>query len=179
MNRQIEGPQSSKPAAIAASALIAQEPGSTGADSDAVKQYITFTIGTEEYGVDVMAVREIKAWTETTALPNSPDYVRGVVNLRGHIIPIFDLRCRFGQGLTEPTATHVIIIATIADRVVGILADTVSDILSIRDEDIRPVPMMDRDIDAEFLSGLVSVQDRMVALLTLERLFDTKLIPAA
>jgi purine-binding chemotaxis protein CheW len=179
MNRQIEGPSRSKPAAIAASALIAQDAGAGAAESESARQYITFTIGTEEYGVDVMAVREIKAWTETTALPNSPDYVRGVVNLRGHIIPIFDLRCRFGQGLTEPTATHVIIIATIADRVVGILADTVSDILSIRDEDIRPVPMMDRDIDAEFLSGLVSVQDRMVALLTLERLFDTKLIPAA
>jgi len=178
MNRQIEGPQSTKPAAITASALIAQDAAAGAAESEAVKQYITFTIGAEEYGVDVMAVREIKAWTATTALPNSPDYVRGVVNLRGHIIPIFDLRCRFGQGLTEPTATHVIIIATIADRVVGILADTVSDILSIRDEDIRPVPMMDRDADAEFLSGLVSVQDRMVALLTLDRLFDTKLIPA-
>jgi len=73
----------------------------------------------------------------------------------------------------------VIIIATIGDRVVGILADTVSDILTIRRDDIRPVPMMDRDVEAEFLSGLVSIQDRMVALLTLERLFDTKLIPTA
>ncbi|HUA51935.1 MAG TPA: chemotaxis protein CheW [Candidatus Sulfotelmatobacter sp.] len=166
------------PAAPAGGAIGVPDVVHGASEGDATSQYITFTIGTEEYGVDVMAVREIKAWTESTALPNSPEYVRGVVNLRGHIIPIFDLRCRFGQGLTEPTPTHVIIITTINDRVVGILADTVSDILSIRREDIRPVPMMDRDVDREFLSGLVSVQDRMVALLTLERLFDTKAIPA-
>lgn len=178
MNQRLEASQLA-PAAPPGTAMVGAADSAAAADNDAASQYITFTIGAEEYGVDVMAVREIKAWTETTALPNSPDYVRGVVNLRGHIIPIFDLRCRFGQGSTEPTPTHVIIIVTIADRVVGILADTVSDILTIRADEIRPVPMMDRDVDAEFLSGLVSVQDRMVALLTLERLFDTKLIPAA
>ncbi|HTZ37215.1 MAG TPA: chemotaxis protein CheW [Stellaceae bacterium] len=165
--------------APAAVALVPAGLAAPAADAGAVQQYVTFTIGAEEYGVDIMAVREIKAWTATTALPNSPDYVRGVVNLRGHIIPIYDLRCRFDQGLTEPTPTHVILIVTIADRVVGILADTVSDILSIRTEDIRPVPMMDRNVDAEFLSGLVSVQDRMVALLTLDRLFNTKLTPTS
>jgi len=179
MNSQLEAAQRPPLGPPVGAMIAAPESGSATSETDAASQYITFTIGSEEYGVDVMAVREIKAWTETTSLPNSPDYVRGVVNLRGHIIPIFDLRRRFGQGLTEPTPTHVIIIATIGDRVVGILADTVSDILTIRRDDIRPVPMMDRDVDAEFLSGLVSVQDRMVALLTLERLFNTKLVPAA
>src|SRR5271154_2095321 len=102
MNSQLEAAQRPPLGPPVGAMIAAPESGSATSETDAASQYITFTIGSEEYGVDVMAVREIKAWTETTSLPNSPDYVRGVVNLRGHIIPIFDLRRRFGQGLTEP-----------------------------------------------------------------------------
>ncbi|MDV7338692.1 chemotaxis protein CheW [Terasakiella sp. A23] len=146
--------------------------------SDPLSQYITFTIGEEEYGVDIMAVREIKAWTETTHLPNTPEFMRGVLNLRGLIVPIFDLRCRFGRGLTEATKMHVVIIVKVEDRLVGILVDTVSDIISISKPQIQQVPKMDRNIDDEFLSGLVTVESRMVALLDVELLFKPQSIEA-
>lgn len=140
------------------------------------KQFITFTIGEEEYGVDIMAVREIKAWSETTLLPNTPPFMRGVLNLRGLIVPIFDLRCRFGMGETAVTTMHVIIIVQVDNRMVGILVDTVSDILSINDQTIQDVPRMNRNIDDEYLSGLVTVENRMVALLDVGLLFSSKSI---
>jgi purine-binding chemotaxis protein CheW len=93
-------------------------------------QSISFAIGDDQYGVDIMAVREIKGWSDITHLPKQPDYVRGVLNLRGVIVPIIDLRCRFGQGLTEASPLHVIIIVQIATRQVGLLADRVLDIVS-------------------------------------------------
>src|SRR5271169_2857809 len=84
-------------------------------------QLISFAIGNDQYGVDIMAVREIKGWTEITHLPKQPDYVRGVLNLRGVIVPIIDLRCRFGQGMTEATALHIVIIVHIGSKPVGLL----------------------------------------------------------
>src|SRR5436309_749089 len=93
-------------------------------------QFISFAIGDDQYGVDIMAVREIKGWSDITHLPKQPEYVRGVLNLRGVMVPILDLRCRFGQGLTEATALHIVIIVQIASRQVGLLADRVLDIVS-------------------------------------------------
>ncbi len=152
-----------------------QASGSTdvvSAQSGVVEQYITFTIGEEEYGVDIMTVREIKGWSETTMLPNSPDHMRGVLNLRGIIVPIFDLRCRFNRGLTETSPLHVIVIIDIGDRLIGILVDTVSDILSVDTSEIKPVPKMGNQIDEEYLTGLVTVNERMVALLDSIKLFN-------
>src|SRR6266576_5041541 len=98
----------------------------TGASGAAgLTQFISFAIGDDHYGVDIMAVREIKGWSEITHLPKQPDYVRGVLNLRGVIVLIIDLRCRFGQGLTEATPLHIVIIVQIASRQVGLLADRV------------------------------------------------------
>ncbi|RED54074.1 purine-binding chemotaxis protein CheW [Aestuariispira insulae] len=142
--------------------------------SGEMAQFVTFTIGKEEYGVDIMAVREIKGWSDTTQLPNTPEYMRGVLNLRGLIVPIFDLRCRFSGRFTEVTPLHVIIIVAVGDRMIGILVDTVSDILSITSSEIRAVPKMDRRIDDQYLTGLVNVKDRMVALLDVERLFRSQ-----
>src|SRR3982750_2420953 len=85
-------------------------------------ELISFAIGDDQYGVDIMAVREIKGWSDITHIPKQPEYVRGVLNLRGVIVPIVDLRCRFGQGLTEATALHIVIIVQIASRQVGLLA---------------------------------------------------------
>jgi len=151
-----------------------------GSDLQTIKeeqlQYITFTIGREEYGVDIMVVREIKAWSETTHLPNTPEFMRGVLNLRGLIVPIFDLRCRFSMGLTEATKMHVVIIVQVGKRLVGILVDTVSDIISVGKSAIQEIPRMDRNIDDEYLSGLVTIEERMVALLDVELLFNEKAI---
>ncbi len=148
--------------------------------SDAVKsfvqQFLTFTVEGEEYGVDIMTVREIKGWTETTRLPNAPEFMRGVMNLRGLIIPIFDLRTRFSQRLTEATPKHVVIIMAVKERNIGILVDTVSDILDASTDQIKPAPTADTQVDAAFISGLISLEDRMVVLLNVEHLFDTKQI---
>jgi purine-binding chemotaxis protein CheW len=133
-------------------------------------QSISFAIGDDQYGVDIMAVREIKGWSEITHLPRQPDYVRGVLNLRGVIVPIIDLRCRFGQGLTEATPLHVVIIVQIATRQVGLLADRVLDIVSFEPSQVQPVPKVAKSSRADFLSGLVTIENVMLALIDLPNL---------
>lgn len=145
---------------------------------DIPSQYLTFTIGAEEYGVDIMTVREIKGWTEITRLPNTPDYMRGVMNLRGLIIPIFDLCMRFHHRKTEATDIHVIIILALKDRNIGILVDAVSDILDALPDDIKPPPTREHDGETACVSGLISHHERMVVLLDVERLFASP-IPTA
>jgi purine-binding chemotaxis protein CheW len=138
------------------------------AEGGGTAQYITFTVGSEEYGVDIMEVREIKGWSTATRLPI---YVRGVINLRGTMVPIFDLRARFGGPVTEATSTHVVVILTVGRRIVGILVDTVSDILTIDRCEIRPVPLMEGANTGDFIGGLATINGRMVALLRPSRLF--------
>jgi purine-binding chemotaxis protein CheW len=145
--------------------------GKRAAGSGAMQQFISFRIGDEEYAIDIMTVREIKGWTEVTVLPKQPEFILGVLNLRGTIVPIFDLRCRFGLGLTQATKTHVVIIVSVLDRILGLLVDAVSDILTINSDEIRSVPEMDRAVSTEFLSGIIAVNDTMVVLLSLESLF--------
>jgi purine-binding chemotaxis protein CheW len=135
------------------------------------QQFITFTLGAEEYGIDIMVVREIKGWSDTTMIPNAPPHVRGVINLRGVIVPIFDLRARFGQGLTATTRMHVVIIVAAGTRTVGLLVDTVSDIISINPKAIRPVPDMCLPTEDQYFEGLVAIEARMVTLVSLAGLF--------
>ena len=140
--------------------------------ASAPSQFISFAIGDDQYGVDIMAVREIKGWSEITHLPKQPDYVRGVLNLRGVIVPIIDLRCRFGQGLTEATPLHIVIIVQIGSRQVGLLADRVLDIVSLDATDILPVPRVVQSARLDFLSGFVTVDDAMIALIDLQQLLS-------
>jgi purine-binding chemotaxis protein CheW len=148
-------------------------------DAYEYKQYVTFLVGDRLYGVEIVSVREIKQWTPTTMLPNQPHYTRGVLNLRGTIVPVHDLRARFGGSLTEATENHVVVIASIEDQSVGILVDAVSDILTVSPEDVRPIPAGAREMDLESISGLVSSDDQMIALLDLPRLFPSDKIIAA
>jgi len=141
-------------------------------ESGNLVQFVSFKVDDSEYGVDIMAVREIQGWVNVTTLPNTPEHVRGVLNLRGIIVPIFDLRCRFGNGLTDATELHVMIIIAVGDRTMGLLVDAVSDILTINTNEILPVPEVDSSGDQRFLSGLVTVQERMVALLEIDKLFN-------
>ena len=158
--------------AIAPSSASATLPilGMSGAATDTTKQFITFTLGTEEFGIDIMLVREIKGWSETTALPKAPPYMRGVINLRGVIVPILDLRARFGMGLTEPSQTHVVIIVIAGARITGLLVDAVSDIVTVERDTIRPVPDVGPPIGEKFLDGLVPLGERMVTLVSLDGL---------
>ena len=143
-----------------------------GAVSPERTEFISFAIGNDQYGVDIMSVREIKGWSEITPLPNQPDYVRGVLNLRGAMVPIIDLRCRFGQGLTEATPLHIMIIVQVDGRPVGLLADRVLDIVSADGEQIQPVPKIAQASNVEFLSGLVTIEGAMIALINLQNLLS-------
>jgi len=138
----------------------------------ALTQFISFAIGDDQYGVDIMSVREIKGWSDITHLPKQPDYVRGVLNLRGVMVPIIDLRCRFGQGLTEATPIHIVIIVQVGSRPVGLLADRVLDIVSFDASQIQPVPRIAEASRIDFLSGLVTVDGTMIALIDLPNLLS-------
>lgn len=142
-------------------------------------QFLTFTVGDSEYGVDIMTVREIKGWSDTTRLPNMPEYMRGVINLRGVVVPIFDLRTRFNMGITEVNPKNVVIILAIGERTVGVLVDAVSDILTIDSNEIKPAPTTETQIDAAFINGLISVDQRMVVLLNVDHLFDKQKLEEA
>jgi purine-binding chemotaxis protein CheW len=135
-----------------------------------VQQFVSFVVGEQDYCVDIMAVREIRAWTGTTALPNSPPFIRGVINLRGTIVPVIDLRMRFGQGLTEPTPGHVVVIVAIGGTQSGLLVDGVSDIVTVHIKDIAPIPDMDGEARNPFFQGLVTGQDKLMALIALNQL---------
>ncbi len=133
-------------------------------------QYITCTLDAAEYGIDIMAVREIKGWAETTSIPHSPPWIRGVINLRGVIVPILDLRARFGMEPTEPTPMHVVVIIQTATRTAGLLADAVSDIITVGHDEIRAVPEIGAAAPERLLSGLIPRERGMVSIVSLENL---------
>ena len=129
-------------------------------------QLIAFSIGEQTYGVEITTVREIRAWNGATPLPNTREFVRGVINLRGTIVPIFDLRARFGEGPTSPTKNHVVVVMSVGDKWVGILVDAVSDILTVSKDEIHNVPE-GNSVDTELLNGIVTHESRMVGLIDL------------
>jgi purine-binding chemotaxis protein CheW len=136
-------------------------------------QFISFAIGEDQYGVDIMSVREIKGWSQVTHLPRQPEYIRGVLNLRGVMVPIIDLRCRFGQGITDAGPMHVVIIVSIDNRLVGLLADRVLDIVSVEVAKIQPVPHLAKAARVTFLAGLVTLETFMIALIDLSNLLTS------
>jgi purine-binding chemotaxis protein CheW len=144
------------------------------AGGDDVHEYISFSIGAHQYGVDIMAVREIKGWSDITHLPKQPDFVRGILNLRGVLVPIVDLRRRFGEGLPEVTPLHIVIIVQIEGRQVGILGDRVLDIIPLSPADIQPVPHLGKGTH-ELLFGLATVNQTMIALIDLPGLLAAQL----
>lgn len=134
------------------------------------RELIAFCVGQQEFCIDVMMVREIRGWTEATSLPRTPLYVKGVINLRGAVLPIIDLAARLGMHGTAPTARNVIIVVQFAQRQIGILVDAVSDILMANAEDIQPLPDVTSMLMKGFVKGLLSMEGRMVSLITLEQL---------
>ena len=141
--------------------------------ADGLIEFISFSIGADQYGVDIMSVREIKGWSEVTHLPKQPEYVRGVLNLRGVMVPIIDLRCRFGEGITETSPMHVVIVIQIGERLLGLLADRVLDIVSFDRTKIQPVPKISNTTQADFLSGLITIDNAMIALIDLNHLLTS------
>ncbi|MDJ0276095.1 chemotaxis protein CheW [Sphingomonas sp. 2R-10] len=143
------------------------------------RQLITFQLGDQILGVDIMAIREIRAWSPATPLPNVPPYVRGVVNLRGVVLPVFDLRHRLNWGLTDPSARHVIIVVRIGEQLQGIIVDAVNDIVSVHPDAMQPVPDMGDTEASRFLDGLATIDNRMILVLALDRLVDQPIAEAA
>src|SRR5262245_60339064 len=144
-----------------------------------VSQFISFAIGDDQYGVDIMSVREIKGWSQITRLPRQPDYMRGVLNLRGVMVPIIDLRCRFGQGMTEATPLHVVIVVQIGASHVGLLADRVLDIVAVDVAQVQPVPRVAQGSRVDFLSGLVTIESGMIALIDLSHIISASVAEGA
>ncbi len=133
-------------------------------------QFITFLTGEQEDDANIMTIRDIRGWTETTPLPHSPDYVRGVINLRGVVLPVVDLKARLGRGLTAANPKHVIIVVNMGARTLGLLVDAVSDILTAKAAEIQPTPDLARDTQSDFVEGIVVLDQRMVTLLSMEKL---------
>jgi len=133
------------------------------------RELISFRIGPQEFCVDIMSVREIRGWTPATALPQAPAFVRGVINLRGAVLPIVDLGARLGLGAADPTARHVIIVAQVGDQVLGLLVDAVSDILTVTDDMIQPTPDVASELVRTFVRGLLAMDGRMVSFISLDR----------
>lgn len=152
------------------------------ADTAAAAQYLTVNLANEEYAIDILAVREIRGWTPVTRIPQAPSYVLGVLNLRGAIVPVLDLRLRFGLVREEYSATTVTVVVTVAGRLFGVIVDAVSDVLDVQPDQVRPVPDMGTAVDTEYLKGLTSVEERMVLLLDVDKLLqpqDAQMLEAA
>ena len=135
-------------------------------------EFLAFTLGQEEYGIDILKVQEIRGYEAVTRIANAPEFMKGVVNLRGTIVPIVDMRIKFGLG--EPTYNQftVVIVLNIDKRVVGIVVDGVSDVTTLSPEQIRPAPTMGTALDADSLLGLGTLDERMLILLDIEKLMS-------
>lgn len=136
-------------------------------------EFLTLRLGVEEYGIDILKVQEIRGYDAITQIANAPAFIKGVVNLRGAIVPIVDMRIKFRLGKPTYDQFTVVIILNVGIRIVGIVVDSVSDVLSLTDEQIRPTPELSSVIDTEFISGLGTVDERMLILIDIEKLMNS------
>lgn len=133
-------------------------------------EFLTFRLGAEEYGIDILKVQEIRGYETVTRIANAPDFIKGVINLRGIIVPIVDLRIKFQLDRVEYNQYTVVIILNLKDRVVGIVVDGVSDVLTLQSQQIKPAPEFSGALDTEYIRGLGSIDERMLILVDIERL---------
>lgn len=144
------------------------------------EQYLTFQLAGEEYGVDILRVQEIKGWERATRIPHAPHYVLGVINLRGAIVPIIELRRRFGVESVEFGPTTVVIVVKVAgergERTVGMVVDAVCEVYNVAAPDVKPPPEVGSTVDAAFVRGLAAVEDKMLILLDIDRLIDASVL---
>jgi purine-binding chemotaxis protein CheW len=142
-----------------------------GAIGNALNEFLTFRLGNEEYGIEILKVQEIRGYEQPTAIANAPDFIKGVVNLRGIIVPIVDLRIKFNLGEAAYDDFTVVIILNVAGRVVGIVVDGVSDVIRLSDEQIRSAPdFAAASFDTRYITGLGTIEERMLILVDIEKL---------
>ncbi|MDH5570273.1 MAG: chemotaxis protein CheW [Gammaproteobacteria bacterium] len=141
-------------------------------------EYLTFRLANEEYGVDILRVREIRGWENVTRIPNSPDFVKGVLNLRGAIVPIMDLRIRFDLPQEEYTPTTVVVVLSVLvnggekERIVGVVVDAISDVVNAKMTDIQSTPDFDASIEIEYIRGLATAGEKMLMLVDVDKLLN-------
>jgi purine-binding chemotaxis protein CheW len=136
-------------------------------------EFLSFTLGDEQYGVDILKVQEIRGYDAVTRLPDAPEYIKGVINLRGTIVPVIDLRLKLRLKDARYDAFTVMIVLNVEDRVVGIVVDSVSDVIPLNAEQIRPTPEFGASVDTRFISGIGTVYERMLILLDIETLINS------
>ena len=146
------------------------------------RELLTFTLGREEYGIDILKVQEIRGYEAVTTIANAPEFIKGVINLRGIIVPIVDMRIKFSLGNVTYNDTTVVIILIVSNRVVGMVVDGVSDVITLKDDQVKPAPEFGASLDTKYLQGLGTVDERMIILVDIEKLMssnDMELIEAA
>lgn len=137
-------------------------------------EFLTFTLGQEEYGVDILKVQEIRGYDTVTTIANTSKFIKGVINLRGIIVPILDLRIKFNLGNVEYNQLTVVIILNVAKRVVGVVVDGVSDVVTLASEQIKAAPEFSAALDTRYIMGLGAIDDRMIILVDIERLLGAR-----
>ncbi|MEC4889539.1 MAG: chemotaxis protein CheW [Nitrospira sp.] len=166
-------------AAVAADTTVKVSNQQSGLTTDG-SQFLTFSLGEELYGVDILRVQEIKGYTAVTKIPNTPPHIKGVLNLRGTIVPIVELRTKFGLPTIEYTMFTVIVVVVVRDKVMGLIVDAVSDVLDIEKKDIQSAPEFGAKADVTFLNGIGKSGDKLIALLDIDRLLtDADMAEAA
>jgi purine-binding chemotaxis protein CheW len=138
--------------------------------SEGSRQYIKFLATGQEFATDIMGVKEIRGWTDTTTVPHAADYVRGVINLRGVVLPVIDLKARLGMGMTDATTSHVIMVLQNGGRSVGVLVEAVLDIMALGPDDIQPMPEIVRENRNDYVEGMAVLDGKMVTLLGIDKL---------
>lgn len=138
-----------------------------------IHEFLAFTLGREEYGIDILKVQEIRGYEAVTRIANAPDFLKGVINLRGIIVPIVDMRIKFNLGTPTYDQLTVVIILNIDGRVVGMVVDSVSDVMSLLSEQVRPAPEMGTTFNGDFLIGLGTLEERMLILVDIVKLMSS------
>ena len=147
---------------------------SVAAQSGTHAEYLTFRLGAEEYGIDILRVQEIRSYEEPTRIANAPHFIKGVVNLRGVIVPVVDLRMKLGCEKVEYNGFTVVIVLNVHGRVVGAVVDSVSDVLELAGDVIKAAPEMNTGVDTSFITGIASVNERMLILMDIEALMSSR-----
>jgi purine-binding chemotaxis protein CheW len=137
------------------------------------EEFLAFTLGQEEYGIDILRVQEIRGYEPVTRIANAPEFIKGVVNLRGIIVPVVDMRIKFNLGSATYDQFTVVIILNIAGRVVGMVVDSVSDVMTLSPEQIRPAPEIGTVFDTDYLIGLGTIGERMLILVDIDKLMSS------
>ena len=149
-------------------------PASDNNSSEPVQEFLTFTLGSEEYAIDILRVQEIRGYDQVTSIANSPAFIKGVINLRGAIVPIVDLRIKFNLPSVTYDPFTVVIILNVLNRIVGIVVDSVSDVLALTPNEIKPAPEFGGSFDTQYLMGLATVEERMLILVNIEQLMSSQ-----